>query len=65
MWALRASVEPLDVGGIHEAVEELLGYSMSRSTVKNALPGRLGEAEGASCGYSGAATALLRCREET
>ena len=34
---LAESVEPLRVAAIHEAIELMLGRSVSRSTVKNAL----------------------------
>jgi siroheme synthase len=37
MRVLAESVEPLNVTVIHEAVELVLGRSVSRSTIKNAL----------------------------
>jgi predicted transcriptional regulator of viral defense system len=37
MRVLAASVEPLSVPAIHEAVELALGRSVARSTVKNCL----------------------------
>jgi hypothetical protein len=37
MRVLTEAVEPLHVQAIHEAVEQLLGHSIARSTIKNCL----------------------------
>lgn len=46
MRVLERSVEPLNVAAIHEAVEEVLGCRVSRSTVKNFLAKQIQAGDG-------------------